>query len=117
MSHGPGTIERRIGELFGKHQRPFSVAEIADHAFELNGKSSTRAQRLSATRAAHRIIKRTKETVAKARKLIAQAHRETEAALGYGDEGQTEEKREQLSDGASAISRGSDAMPRPTRIL
>jgi hypothetical protein len=83
MSHGPGTIERRIGELFGKHQRPFSVAEITDHAFDLNGKSSTRAQRLSATRAAHRLIKRTKETVAKARKLADQARREMEAALGY----------------------------------
>jgi len=67
MSHGPGIIERRIAELFGAMSgevisRPLSVAEITDHAFALKGRRATRAQRLSTTRAAHRLIRRTKET-------------------------------------------------------
>ena len=55
MSKGPGAIESRIAELFAAtRDRGLSVAEIADHAFALKGRPATRAQRLSATRAAHR---------------------------------------------------------------
>jgi hypothetical protein len=97
MSHGPGIIERRVAELFAAttgSNLPFSkqveiiprllsVADIADYAFDLKGRPAMRAQRLSATRAAHRLIARAKETDAKAHKLISQAHRETEAAILY----------------------------------
>jgi hypothetical protein len=81
MSKGPGGIERRIGELFAStRDRGLSVTEIADHAFALGGRTATRAQRLSATRAAHRLLRRMKEADARARQLNAQAHRETKAA-------------------------------------
>jgi hypothetical protein len=92
MSHGPGIIERRIAELFGAMSgvdevisRRLSVAEITDHAFALKGRPATRAQRLSATRAAHRLIRRTKETYARGQKLVSQARRETQAALGFDE--------------------------------
>jgi hypothetical protein len=90
MSHGPGIIERRIAELFAAMSdgevlsRPLCVAEITGHAFALKGHPATRAQRLSATRAAHRLIRRAKETHARGQKLQAQARRETQAALGTG---------------------------------
>jgi hypothetical protein len=59
MSRGPGQIEQRIGELFAAtRDRALSVSDICDHAFGLNGAPATRAQRLSATRAAHRILGR-----------------------------------------------------------
>jgi hypothetical protein len=46
---------------------------------------ATRAQRLSATRAAHRLIRRTKETHALGQKLVSQAHSETKADLGFDE--------------------------------
>lgn len=62
MSRGPGQIEQRIGDLFAANRnRALSVDEIADHAFALDGKAATRAQRLSAIRAAHRVISRVLE--------------------------------------------------------
>jgi hypothetical protein len=84
MSKGPGQVERRIAELFAAtRDRALSVAEIADHAFELGRRPATRAQRLSATRAAHRLIRRIKEAAEKHRQLIDEAHREAKAAVGY----------------------------------
>jgi hypothetical protein len=59
MSRGPGQVEQRIGELFAvTKDRAFSVADICDHAFALGGAIATRVQRLSATRAAHRLLHR-----------------------------------------------------------
>ena len=72
MSQGPGQIEKRIAELFAAtRDRGLSVAEIADHAFDMGGGTPTRAQRLSATRAAHRLIRRMKEARDKASVLYA----------------------------------------------
>jgi uncharacterized membrane-anchored protein len=63
MGQGPGTIEKRIAALFAAtKERALGVDDIADHAFELSGRPATREQRLSATRAAHRLIRRMKET-------------------------------------------------------
>jgi hypothetical protein len=62
--------------------RALSIADIADHAFGLAGRTASREQRLSATRAAHRLIRRMKETRERQKRLINDAHRETEAALG-----------------------------------
>jgi hypothetical protein len=83
MSKGPGTVERRIAELFiATRDRALSVGEIADHAFGLAGKPASRVQRLSATRAAHRVLRRVREADERARQLFDEAHRNTEAALG-----------------------------------
>jgi hypothetical protein len=51
MSKGPGEIERRTAGLFAATRdrglsRGLSVAEIADHAFDMGGGAPTRAQRL-----------------------------------------------------------------------
>jgi hypothetical protein len=55
MSRGPGSVERRIADLLAAtRDRALSIDEITDHAFALAGATPTRAQRLSATRAAHR---------------------------------------------------------------
>jgi hypothetical protein len=70
MSKGPGTVEKRITELFAAtRDRALSVADVAERAFELAGKAATREQRLSATRAAHRLVRRIKEIDNQARKL------------------------------------------------
>jgi hypothetical protein len=83
MSQGPGTIEKRIADLFAATKdRALSVADVADHAFELAGRPATRAQRLSATRAAHRLIRRMKDVRAQHSQLINKADSEAEAALG-----------------------------------
>jgi hypothetical protein len=83
MSKGPGQIESRIADLFAAtRDRGLSVAEITDHAFALKGRPASRAQRLSATRAAHRVIRRIRDTAQKRRRLIIDAHDETEAAVG-----------------------------------
>jgi hypothetical protein len=97
MSRGPGTIERRIAELLdgitrecrdrsiqdGKHvDRVLSVDDICDYAFSLKGKPASRAQRLSATRAAHRSLTRAAATLATLQATIQRMMRETEAALG-----------------------------------
>jgi hypothetical protein len=62
--------------------RALSIAEIADHAFELNGAPANRKQRLSATRAAHRVVKRVRESDERRDRLMAEAHTQTKAALG-----------------------------------
>jgi hypothetical protein len=104
MSRGPGQIERRIGELFAASRvsntshdnirtlraaiaglsgtRAFSVADICDHAFALGGAPAGRAQRLSATRAGHRLLRRVRDADVKADRLVQEAHANTEAALG-----------------------------------
>lgn len=83
MSRGAGTVERRIAELFAAtRDRALSIDEIAGHAFDLGGQPPTRAQRLSATRAAHRLLRRVREAVECARKLINTAHANTKAVLG-----------------------------------
>lgn len=83
MSKGPGAIETRIAELFAvTRDRGLTVADLADNAYGINGREATREQRLSATRAAHRLLRRVKEGHARADKLIAKAHTDTKAALG-----------------------------------
>jgi hypothetical protein len=83
MSKGAGIIERRIADLLAAtRDRALSIDDITDHAFELAGVAATRAQRLSATRAAHRVLKRTRDLDDRGRRLIKQAHERTEAACG-----------------------------------
>ena len=83
MSKGPGIIEKRISALFATtRDRALSVADIADCAFELEGATATREQRLSATRAAHRLVRRMKETDDEATRFCTQAWREAKAAYG-----------------------------------
>jgi hypothetical protein len=82
MSRGPGSIEARIGDLFAAtRDRALSITDITDHAFALDGKPATRAQRLSATRAAHRVLRRVREADDKAHELTQQAHCNTRDAL------------------------------------
>jgi hypothetical protein len=62
MSRGPGSIETRVGDLFAANRdRALAIDEVARHAFSLGDQTPSRAQRLSATRAAHRVIRRTRE--------------------------------------------------------
>jgi hypothetical protein len=83
MSRGAGQIEQRIGDLFAAtRDRALSIADIADHAFVLNGAPANRKQRLSATRAAHRVLKRVRQSCERSRALADEAHRQTKAALG-----------------------------------
>jgi hypothetical protein len=83
MSRGPGNIEQRIADLFAEtRDRPLSVDAIASHAFATGRKPPTRAQRLSATRAAHRVLRRVREMEAQADALVAKAHANVKAALG-----------------------------------
>ena len=124
MSRGPGQIERRIAGLFAaslvdddalddesmlrallegpKGTRAFSVADICDHAFALGGAPTSRAQRLSATRAAHRLLRRVRDADAKSRDLVRQAHQNTEAALGRESAG-TGETIGRLEDGRALV--------------
>jgi hypothetical protein len=79
MSKGPGAIEKRIAELIAAtRDRGLSVAEMADHAFQLAGQPALRAQRLSATRAGHRLLRRMREAEQKRLQLISDA----KAAVG-----------------------------------
>jgi hypothetical protein len=84
MSKGLGTVERRVYELFAStRNRALSVEEIAGYAFLLKrGHHPTRAQRLSATRAAHRLLKRIRVDHERAWDLQRQAHANAEAAVG-----------------------------------
>lgn len=84
MSKGSGRIERRIGQLFAAtHDRALSVGEIAAYAFELtDGISPDRKQRLSATRAAHRLLRRAAEVTRAAEVSFERAIDETTARLG-----------------------------------
>jgi hypothetical protein len=83
MSKGAGIVERRIADLLAAtRDRALSIDDITDHAFVLAGTAPTRAQRLSATRAAHRVLKRTHDIYDHGRRLIDQAHARTKAACG-----------------------------------
>jgi hypothetical protein len=83
MSKGAGAVERRIADLLAAtRDRALTVDDITDAAFELRGAKPTRAQRLSATRAAHRVLKRIRETHDRERKLIDEAHERTKTTLG-----------------------------------
>jgi hypothetical protein len=76
MSKGPGQIEQRISELFAEtRDRALSVEDICDRAFELNGRTASRAQRLSATRAAHRLVRRLKEIDERVHQHRSAAHK------------------------------------------
>lgn len=98
MSKGPGQIEKRIADLFAAtRDRPLTVTEIADHAFGLGGRPPTRAQRLSATRAAHRLSKRIRDTSDRARELHAQARRNAETAIGAPEENPGPDYEEQAT--------------------
>jgi hypothetical protein len=82
VSKGAGSIERRIADLLNKSDRVLSIDDITDHAFKLRGRKATRAQRLSATRAAHRLLRRAKEAEARADELSEQMAAAAIAALG-----------------------------------
>jgi hypothetical protein len=88
MSRGPGSIERRIADLFAAtRDQALDIEAIARHAFDLRPtQAPTRAQRLSATRAAHRIVRRQREMDARVDKLRDQA-RQAEGVKpgGYDD--------------------------------
>jgi hypothetical protein len=82
MSKGPGAVEARIADLLAAtRDRALTVGDVADNAYRLNGRKPTREQRLSATRAAHRLLRRVKEANERAEKLRDKAHADVEAAL------------------------------------
>lgn len=96
MSRGPGRIEQRIGELFAvTKDRALSIGELAAHAFALgDGIAPDRKQRLSATRAAHRLLRRAAaagQTLGAALQTLDAAFdqviAETTATLGRGPGG------------------------------
>jgi hypothetical protein len=83
MSKGPGAIERRIADLFAAtRDRALSIDDVTAAAFRLRGKTPTRAQRLSATRAAHRLLRRVREANALHSDIVGQAHDAAGAKLG-----------------------------------
>jgi hypothetical protein len=83
MSKGRGQVESRIAELFAAtRDRALTVAEIADNAYGLGGRRATRAQRLSATRAGHRLLRRIEDADKSASKYFAAARLEANAAAG-----------------------------------
>jgi hypothetical protein len=84
MSRGSGKVERRIGELFAATLgRALSITEIAAQAFELPaGTVPNRKQRLSATRAAHRLLKRAADAITAIEVAFAAVQAETIVKLG-----------------------------------
>src|SRR5580704_4859725 len=89
MSKGPGSVEARVAELFAAtRDRALTIGDLADNAYGLNGQPATRAQHLSATRAAHRLIRRIREASERASKFYAVAHLDAEAAVGERPTGQ-----------------------------
>jgi hypothetical protein len=84
MSKGSGRIERCIGELFAATKdHALSVGELAAHAFGLpEGVTPDRKQRLSATRAAHRLLRRAEAAIEAVEVAFSQAVSETAASLG-----------------------------------
>jgi hypothetical protein len=107
MSRGAGTIEQRIAELFAAtRDRALSIGDITDNAYRLDGAPPTRAQRLSATRAAHRLLKRVRQTHDRAWRLIDQGHQSTKSALGPQCDHATEEYRTRLRSDPAFIQGG-----------
>jgi hypothetical protein len=84
MSKGPGRIERRIGERFAATKdRALSIGDLASYAFGLaDGLLPDRKQRLSATRAAHRLLRRAAASKEVVETLLDQIIAETTAQLG-----------------------------------
>jgi len=77
VSRGPGSIEDRIAGLFAAtRDHALDIETITRHAFELSPEQSpTRVQRLSATRAAHRVLRRVRDKNARGWRLIEEAER------------------------------------------
>jgi hypothetical protein len=76
MSKGPGAVERRIADLLAAtRDRALDIGEIADNAYGLDGKPATRAQRLAATRAVHRILKRVRDANERTGRLRSEARK------------------------------------------
>jgi hypothetical protein len=83
MSRGPGLVEARIADLLAEtRDQALSVEDLADNAYGLKGARPTRKQRLSATRAAHRLLRRAEEARNRASELRDKARVNAEAALG-----------------------------------
>jgi hypothetical protein len=84
VSRGLGKVERRIGELFAATEdRALSVGELARHAFGLGPNATPdRKQRLSATRAAHRLPRRAAEATEAVESALTSVVAETTAKLG-----------------------------------
>jgi hypothetical protein len=98
MSKGAGAVERRIADLFAAtRDRALSIGDLADNAYELGGRPATREQRLSATRAAHRLLRRLREMEARAAALLDQARASAEGALGREAGGWDREFYDQFS--------------------
>jgi hypothetical protein len=70
-------------DLFAANQnRALSIDEVTRHTFDLGAQAPNRAQRLSATRAAHRVIRRTREMDEARGPLLDEAEQRICAALG-----------------------------------
>lgn len=111
MSRGPGSIQTRIGDLFAVNRdRALSVDELADRAFALERKPPTRAQRLSAIRAAHRVIRRIREMDEKRGRLRAEAGRRVRIALGRETDTSSDEYAELQAAEGSAMAGGRPAL-------
>jgi hypothetical protein len=95
MSRGAGRLERRIGELFAATKdRALSISALASYAFELaDGVAPDRKQRLSATRAAHRLVRRAAAAKEAVRSALGQVIAETAAMIGREPGGRGRECR------------------------
>jgi DnaJ-like protein len=84
MSRGHGKVERRVGELFATTKdRALSVGDLARHAFTLGPDAAPdRKQRLSTTRAAHRLLQRAAAAVEAVEIALDRVIAETAAKLG-----------------------------------
>jgi hypothetical protein len=78
MSRGPGSIEKRIADLFAAtRDRALAIDDITRAAFQLSVITTpTRPQRLSATRAAHRLLRRVREDWSRIDRSADEAERE-----------------------------------------
>jgi hypothetical protein len=98
MSRGPGSIETRIADLFAANQdRALAIDEVTRHAFSLGDHPASRGQRLSATRAAHRVIRRVREMEETRRALRDEAEQRVRAALGRETDTTEAERDEYLA--------------------
>jgi hypothetical protein len=96
VSRGPGRVEQRIADLFAETQdHALSVEDICDRVFELKGQLASRAQRLSATRAAHRLLRRVRETAQQSAELFTIARQDTDLALGREEWSSDDKGREE----------------------
>jgi hypothetical protein len=94
MSRGAGRLERAIVELFlATEDRALSVGDICDYAFKLGGRPASRAQRLSATRAAHRLLHRAAAALAALETTFEAAVDEASTIVGRGPGGRGRSER------------------------